>query len=54
MTLFTFEFRVEHEPDWDMRHMRYCKDSFMYWKTTIIQGVSDGGTQPVPPPHTEK
>ena len=29
--------------------MRYRKDSFMCWKTTVIHGVSDCGTQPGPP-----
>lgn len=48
MTLFTFEFRVEHELDCDTEHMRYHKDSFICWKTTVIQGVSHCGTQPGP------
>lgn len=50
MTLFAFEFRVEHELDWDTEHERYRKDSFMCWKITVIRGVSDCGTQPGHPP----
>lgn len=52
MTLFTFEFRVDQELDWDTENIRYSKNSLKCWKTTVTQGVSDCDTQPGPcPPH---